>query len=188
MSDTETAALPKHAAKKTAGKKAKVKKAARKAVAKSPSKIARAEGSTVYTFQPRNARPANPVETFMTQKKQYDKLAQDATLAQKDQMEALVKSSNIALKGMEDIFKICMQLAQSTAEKNAQAFKSLVGCKTLNEFTEAHTRVTQTNFDDFMSGATRLSELTVKLATDAFEPINEQFSRTLKFANDALAA
>jgi phasin family protein len=129
------------------------------------------------------------METFMTQKKnQYDKIAADAASAQKEHVDALMQSGKIAMEGMEDIFKTCIALTQTMAEKNAQAFKSLIGCKTLNEFTEAHTRVTQTNFDDIMSGATRLSELAVKTATDALEPINEQFTRSMKFANDALAA
>ena len=195
MTNTEADAVKSAPGKKAAVKDAKSvpgskpRKPARKAVAKAPRKLGKPEGSTVYNFQPRIQGSAKTMETLMTQKKnQYDKIAHDAAAAQKDQMEALMRSGNIAAKGMEDILKTCMHLAQTTAEKNAQAFKSLIGCRTLNEFTEAQNRVAQSNFDDFMTGTTRLSELTVKLATDVFEPINDQITRSMKMATDVMAA
>ncbi len=166
------------------------KKPARKTAAKVARNIVKpAVEGAVYAFPLRTAGATQTMETFMTQKKnQFDRMAQEAGAAQKEQMDALMKSGNIAIKGFEDIFKTCLQMFQTSTEKNAQGFKAVMGCKTLNEFTETQNRLAQQNFDDFMMTTTRLSELAVKMATDAFEPINDQFSRSMKKATEAVAA
>jgi phasin family protein len=128
------------------------------------------------------------MEKFMSGKNQFEKLSQDAANAGKEHVEALVKSGNIFAKGFEDFLKTYASLAQSSAERNAQAFKALLGSKTLNEYTETQNRVAQENLDDFLSGVTKLSELGVKLATETFEPINDQVSKSIKKASEAIAA
>lgn len=129
------------------------------------------------------------METMMTQNKtQYDKFANDAASASKESVEAFLKSTNIWVKGTEDLIKTCMSLAQENASKNSEALKTLMGCKTLNELTEVQNKLAQENFDGFMSSATKLSELTVKLTTEALEPINDQVSKSIKKATESVAA
>lgn len=129
------------------------------------------------------------MENIMTQNKaHYEKLANDASSAGKEGVEALLKSTNIWMKGTEDIMKAYMNFAQESAAKNSEAIKTLLGCKNLNELTEAQNKLAQESFDGFMAGATKLSELSVKLATDALEPINDQVSKTIRKATDSLAA
>lgn len=120
--------------------------------------------------------------------KQFEKIAQDAAVAGQDQVDALVKSSTILAKGMEDILKTCMEIAQETTEKGQSVAKTVMSCKTLNEFTDVQTRLAQASFDDFMSNATRISEKAVKLCTEVFEPINDQMGKTIKRASDNIAA
>lgn len=127
-------------------------------------------------------------KTMMKNNKQYDKLTQNAAILGQDHMDAMMKSSTILAKGMEDIIKTCMEIAQNAGEKSANATKTLMSCKTLNELTEAQTKLAQSSFDDFMSNATRLSEMSVKLATECFSPINDQMGRSMKKANDTMAA
>ena len=120
--------------------------------------------------------------------KQFEKLAQDAAVAGQDQLDAILKSSTIVAKGVEDIVKTCMEIAQDTGEKTATATKSIFACKTLNELTDVQTRLAQSGFDDLMSNATKLSEISVKLYTDAFAPINDQFGKAIKKASEKVAA
>lgn len=135
------------------------------------------------TFQPFK------LETDMFKgNKQFEKIAQDAAAAGQDQVDALVKSSTILAKGVEDILKTCMEIAQETTEKNQSVAKTVMACKTLNEFTDLQTRLAQASFDEFMTNATRISEKTVKLYTEAFEPINDQMGKAMKKASDAVAA
>lgn len=119
--------------------------------------------------------------------KQFDKIAQDAAVAGQDQVDALVKSSTILAKGVEDIIKTCMEITQETTEKSQSVAKTIMSCKTLNEFMDVQTRLAQASFDDFLSNATRISEKAVKLGTDVFEPINDQMGKSLKRASDLAA-
>lgn len=121
-------------------------------------------------------------------KAQYEKITNEAASSGKEGVEAILKSTNIWMKGTEDIMKTYMSLAQETAAKNSEAIKTLLGCKNLNELTEAQNKLAQQSFDGFMAGATKLSELTVKLTTEALEPINDQVSKTMRKATDSVAA
>jgi len=134
-------------------------------------------------------KTTSAMEKTMTQgKQQFDKFTQDAAKGSKDQMDACIRTGTIFMKGFEDLAKTYMDWAQSSAEKNSQAVKSLMSCKTINEFAETQNKWAQQNFDDFMAGATKISELGVRVATDAFEPINDQMSKSIKKAVDSLAA
>jgi len=120
--------------------------------------------------------------------KQFEKITQDAAVLGQDQIEAVVKSTTILAKGMEDIMKTCMEIAQEAGEKSATVTKTMMSCKTLNELTEAQTKLAQTSFDQFMSNATRISEMSVKLCTDCMAPINDQMGKAIKKASDVMAA
>lgn len=118
----------------------------------------------------------------MNTNKQFEKFTQDAANIGQEQVEALVKSGTIFAKGMEDIVKTCMSIAQTQAEKGQEAAKTIMACKTLNEFTEAQSKLAQDSFDDFMTGATKLSELSIRVATESLEPINDQVGKAMKKA------
>jgi phasin family protein len=125
---------------------------------------------------------------MMKNNKQFDKITQDSFMMGQDQMDAVMKSCTIWAKGMEDIMKICMDIATEAGEKTQNAAKTVMSCKTVNEFTEAQTKLAQASFDEFMTNATKISEKTVKLCTEAMEPINDQMGKTMKRATDSMAA
>ena len=121
-------------------------------------------------------------------KSQQEKLTNEAASNGKEGVEALLKSTNTWMKGTEDLMKTYMSLAQETAARNSEAIKTLLGCKNLNELTEAQNKLAQQSFDGFMTGATKLSELTFKLTTEALEPVNDQVRKTIRKATDSVAA
>lgn len=121
-------------------------------------------------------------------KANFEKLSADTATLNKEQMDAFTKSSTLFMKGSEDILKTYMALAQELVEKSAAAVKTLLGCKTLNELTEVQNKLAQESFDGFVTGATKLSEMSVKIATESFEPLNAQLSKTIKKATEAAAA
>lgn len=120
-------------------------------------------------------------------KPDFEKMSADTAAFGKDQMDAYTKAAAVWARGSEEIFKACVELTQQTAEKNAEAIKSLMGCKTLNELTETQTKLAQSNIEGMIANATKLSELSVKVATDSFEPLNAQYSKTAKKATSAAA-
>lgn len=142
-----------------------------------------------FTHSVRNTDIQKTMENIMTNNKaQYEKLTSEAASTGKEGVEALLKSTNIWMKGTEDLMKTYMTLAQENAAKNSEAIKTLLGCKNLNELTEAQNKLAQQSFDGFMAGATKLSELTVKITTEALEPINDQVSKTVRKATESVAA
>ena len=131
--------------------------------------------------------PFNLMEMKMTANtnKQFEKFSQDAAAAAQESMEAFVKSGTIFAQGMESIMKTCMAMAQSTAEKSQDAAKAMMTCKTINELTEAQSKFAQSSFDEFMTGATKISEMGVKVCTDCLEPINSQVGKTMNKVSKA---
>lgn len=141
-------------------------------------------GEAFFNFKP----TGQSMEKIMSQSKiQIEKLAQDATSMSKETVEACIKSSNLWLKGCEELMRTAMSLAQSSAEKQTKLVKEAFSSKTLNEFTEAQNKIAQHNFDDFMSGATKISEQYVKVLTACSEPVNAQLSKAVKKATSLAA-
>jgi len=177
--------------------KAKKKKTAVKKVSAAPL-----QSKPLATFAAFKALPGNdlfknnPFKTdffkmemnMFKAPKQFEKITQDAAAIGQDQMDAVMKSTTIFAKGMEDIMKTCMEIAQEAGEKSANATKTMMSCKTLNEFTEAQTKLAQTSFDQFMTNATKISEMSVKVCTDCMAPINDQMGKAIKKASDTMAA
>lgn len=119
---------------------------------------------------------------------QFDSFVKEAQNFNAEYSEACKKSGTIFAKGVEDIMSTMMSLTQQSAEKQSQFFKDVMGCKTINEFADAQNKIAQTNFDDFMSGATRISEIGVKILTESAEPVSAQVTKAVEKATQAVAA
>lgn len=135
------------------------------------------------------ALPFINMETFtMKPNKNFDKIAQDATAAAQEQFDAVTQAANLYAKGMEQWMKACMELTQETTDELAEGAKSLLACKTMNEYAEAQNKFAQSSFEKIMGNATKLSELGIRLANDSMQPLNEQMNKAIKKASDAAAA
>lgn len=119
---------------------------------------------------------------------QFDQLAQEAASTSRESLDAITKSSTIFAKGFENIIRESMSFAQSTAEKQMQYAKEAMSVKTINEFSDVQSKIAQSSFDDVMASATKITELTTKVVSDAIEPINNQMTKTVQKATDAVAA
>jgi phasin family protein len=131
----------------------------------------------------------NFMETIMTAKTyDFDKITKDATAGSQELFGAMQKSMNIWAKGVEKMNQEAVALAQDIANKNQEAFKTIIACKDVNELTELQNKLTQKHFDTIVSSATKLSEISVKIATDSFEPINDQINKAVKKTTESVAA
>lgn len=198
----------KSAAKKTTVKKAAVKKkavqakgkkvaapkkrvATKKRVTKAKTAKAKLTGGVSKTQKSNKALFVNTqtMEKMMTQSKtKMDKVAKEATEMNRQAIEAVVKSSSIFAKGVEEMMRVGMSLAQDASAKQAQYMKEAMGSKTINEWAAVQSKIAQSNFDDFMSGATQISGLGVKTLSDAIEPINSQATQSVQKASNLMAA
>jgi len=91
---------------------------------------------------------------------------------QKDNYEAYVAASTIFAKGAENVGKAWMSLSQEAMEAAAHTAKALLGAKTLREAVDLQSDFAKSNFDKLLAEGTKMSELTVKVANEAFAPLN----------------
>jgi len=169
----------KNVGKNVAKKIPSVKKSAEQMVSKLQMKIPQATADMFFL----NGTDNQSMEKIMTQgKTQMEKATQDAADIGRESTEALMKCGTLFMKGFEDIMRETAALAQNAAEKQAQYVKEALSTKTLNEWSEMQSKIAQANFDDFMSGATKISELSVKLLSESAAPFNAQMTKAMKNA------
>jgi len=108
----------------------------------------------------------------------------DLASLQKESMDALVTASRIWAKGAEDIGKACIALAQETAEANSEAARAFLSAKSLKEIMELQNELARKNFDKSLNESARLSELSLKVANEAFQPLQKQFTAAFEKARN----
>lgn len=119
---------------------------------------------------------------------QFETFANEAANAQQQSVQAFQQFQASFMRGCEDIMKTYTSILQDTGERNAEAVKTLLSCKTLDEYSQAQNKLWQENFDKLMSNATKLSEASIRVASQCMEPINEQFTTAVQRAGESLAA
>jgi len=115
--------------------------------------------------------------------KGYDEFA----ALQKESVDALIKAGAIWAKGAEAFGKAYLALAQETAEANSEAAKALLSAKSFNEAVELQGEIARKSFDKSLSESTKLSELSLKVANEAFQPIQQQFTAAVAKAGKIAA-
>ena len=90
----------------------------------------------------------------------------------KDNVEALVKSGTLAVKGIEELTKVYSGLANQSIEQTSSAVKALSTAKSPTEFQSIYANLAKTNFDAFVSESRKLQELTSTIVTSSFAPLS----------------
>ena len=111
-----------------------------------------------------------------------DRITVDVTKNGKDQADAMLKSGAVFMEGLENISNVYAAWALSFAERSTITMSEALACKTVNEFAYIHNKWAQQNFESIVAGATELSELGTIVATNVFEPINDQLSNNIEKA------
>lgn len=99
--------------------------------------------------------------------KSYDEL----TVFNKENVEAVVRAGSIYAKGVEELSRAMVTLTQAQVESVAAATKAIFGCTTLQQIVDLNTDLAKTSFDKAVLESSKLSEMTVKVANEALEPI-----------------
>jgi phasin family protein len=94
----------------------------------------------------------------------------------KDNIDAMVKASNVLVKGFESLGKEVATYGQSSIERNVSNTQALFGAKTLREFLDLQAEIAKSSFDSWVEESTKLGELGAKFVNEVLEPIQEQVS------------
>ena len=119
------------------------------------------------------------VETFVadTQKtvtEQFEKLSkgfEGLTSFGQENVDAIVKSSEIAAKAAEGIGTEIGAYSKKSFEDGVAAAQDFASAKTLTELFEKQTSYAQTAFEGFVSQATKMNEIYVAAAKDITAPL-----------------
>ena len=124
------------------------------------------------------------VETFVadTQKtvtEQFEKLSkgfEGMTTFGQDNVDAMVKSSEIAAKAAEGIGTEISAYSKKAFEDGVAAAQDLASAKTMTELFEKQTSYAQSAFEGFVSQATKMNEIYVAAAKDITAPLGARVS------------
>lgn len=134
-------------------------------------------------------------QTATAAKEQFEKTTaqllkgyEDLQAASKANVEALVESSTIAAKGAEDLSREVVAYGQSALDKSITTGKALLTAKSLQEVVELQNGFFKSSFDSFVSEATRIQELSVKVTNEALAPLSARVNATVETFSKPLAA
>ena len=112
----------------------------------------------------------------------YTKVYSDFSKLGQETLGVYLKAGGIFAKGAEDIGQAYFNYAKATAENSAEAAKAVLAAKTLNEVVDVQNGLAKETFDNFIVEGTKISELSLKVAHETFEPIKEQVQSSVEKA------
>lgn len=110
-------------------------------------------------------------------KENFEKAARsfgDMATYNRQAMEALVKSANVATKGIEQINTELMTYSRQAMEDHAAALKTVMTSKSLQDALEVQSDYSKAAFDSYLGQMTKVSEIVVGLAREISAPLTEQ--------------
>lgn len=116
------------------------------------------------------------VKAGATAFKGYEDVAEFNKLA----LEAFVTSSTVFARGLQEMSKNMASVAQSSIEENIAAGKAIMGAKSLKEAIDLQSGLAKSNFEKLVAESTKFSEISAKLAEEAFAPLNSRLSDAVK--------
>ncbi|WP_161973682.1 phasin family protein [Hwanghaeella grinnelliae] len=160
------------------------------------SKKAGAAKVDAKQFEEAVANGKQSVEQAMAATKEHVEKASNAALKSydefatygKDSFDVFSKFNDAVVKGSEEFGKAYYTFVKSSADAGAETAKALLSAKTLNEFVEIQSGFARTTFDSMVSESGKLNEIGVKVATEAFEPVQAHMNATVERMVKPLAA
>lgn len=90
----------------------------------------------------------------------------------KENVDAFVKSSSLAVKGIEELTRAYTSLANQQIEQTVSAVKALTAIKSPTEFQTVYSNLAKTNLETLVAEGRKLQELTSTVVTNSAAPIN----------------
>lgn len=112
----------------------------------------------------------------------------DLAVLNKETFDAMMVSGTIVAKGYERIGKEFFTYAQKAMEDNVAATKAMFGVRDVREAFDLQTAYTRTSVDKALAESAKLSEMSIAVAKEAFEPIQARVNVAVETAMKPMAA
>ncbi|MDJ0608620.1 MAG: phasin family protein [Kiloniellales bacterium] len=165
--------------RKTNGKTAKPAKTVEDAMTASKETVeAVVEAGTVAATKSYDQAVAMTKEQVeKTSKAMFEGYGDFSDLGQQN-YEAMVKSGTIYAKGFETIGQEMMEFTRSSIEGNVSAAKAIMGAKNIKEMVDLQSEFARKSIDQAVAEYSKLTEMSMKLASDAMAPIQARVEDT----------
>ena len=100
----------------------------------------------------------------------------------KQNVEAALAASRTLVKGIEELNQAWAQLTMRMLEAHMSSVEALLGCKNLKDVVELQADFAKTQMEKAVSEGSKFSELTLKVANEAIQPIQARVSEAMKQA------
>ena len=101
-------------------------------------------------------------------------------------IEAIMKSNQIWMTGLQDMSKALAATAQATMEETVSTMKTFAGLRSIKDAIDLQTSFARTSFEKALSESGKMTETSMKLAEQAMAPITarvtvamEKFGKTV---------
>jgi phasin family protein len=106
----------------------------------------------------------------------------------KETVEAYMKAANAAGKGAETLHNEIYSYSKQSVEDSISAVKAVLGSKSAHEAFELQTDFAKTAFDSYVGQVTKLNEIFVSTAKEAFEPLQGRVQAWVEVVQSSRAA
>ena len=86
-------------------------------------------------------------------------------------LEAMMKSSQIWMAGLQEMSKVVAATAQAQVEETVSTMKTLAGLRSIKDSVDLQTSFARTSFEKAMSESGKITEHSMKLAAQTLAPI-----------------
>jgi len=94
----------------------------------------------------------------------------------KQQMDAANAFATTLAKGVQEIATESTEYSKKAFAASSAAVEKLLGAKSVENAIEIQTEFAKSAYDGFVAQATKINELYVKLAGEAFKPVENAFT------------
>ncbi len=95
----------------------------------------------------------------------------------KDGFDAAVRSFGEMNKGLQAIAAEVTDYSKKAFEDSTRAFEQLIGAKSIEQAVEIQSQYAKKAYDTYMAEMSKLGEMYVGLAKDAYKPVEAAFAK-----------
>lgn len=129
-------------------------------------------------------------DTQTAAKEQFEKLGksmEDVATFGQENLDAVMKSSEVAMKAAEGINAEVTAFSKKSFEDTVAAAKDLTTAKSATDYFEKQSAFMKTSFEGFMAQATKMNEMFGKTAKDVSAPLNARVTAAQDMAKSFTA-
>jgi phasin family protein len=108
------------------------------------------------------------------------KTADEVTAFGKANVDALLKAGSTWARGFEEITRSVVETSQSSVDASLAATKAMLAAKTIKEVSDLQSDLAKETYEKLVAEGTRISELSIRLANEALDPINARVNAVVE--------